>query len=1011
MGRHARVDKQGRGRAGVAVTAALALGVGIAPAALAETAPSPSPQRVGEAPRVPKGAVRAAEPADGQALELSVVLQPRDGAGLKRFIAEVSDPASPHYKQYLKTGEFAGRFGADPKTVAKVRGELREEGLTVGELGPDGLSLSVRTTIGKAAKAFRTEFDGYRLADGRAGVTNTRAPLLGGDIAPSVRAVVGLNTLATYEPRHTGSRKVALSKARTERAKAAEAPTTGTTGVAGRLTGKTPATCSWLTDDLAGSGLKDTRDYWTPRSLATAYGMVDQSNVQTGTTVGVFALEGFRAADMAEYQACHGTKVPISTVKVHGGPTITPRGGYGLETALDVQTIIGLAPQAKVVVYQGPDAQNATWAQGVDVYRKMVNDNRVKVISTSWGSCELNTPREVMDAENLIFQQAAAQGQTVTAASGDSGSNGCYFGDLDTPNAKELSTDDPASQPYVLAVGGTRMTGAGGTSESVWNNDSGAGGGGVSQHFTLDAATGYQAQVKGTGYDGRCEASAGRACRQVPDVAGLGDPDTGYLVSYDDSWYFMGGTSGASPLWAALIAQANQSLACAANGPVGFAHPALYRLPSSAFRDVTRGDNAFAPAGGGHSLFQAGAGYDLATGLGSPQGRQIISGLCKAVPRSGAATFHPLAPKRILDTRYGIGRSGTKAVAGKTAVRLKVTGAGGVPSTGVTSVVMNVTVASATGAGHLTAYPSGTTRPDSSNLNWLKNEIVPNLVTVPVGKNGSVEMFSWSNGTVHIIADVSGYFSNEAGGATFNPTGPSRILDTRAAIGRSSKSPVAGRSLIKMKVAGAGGVPSSGARAVVLNVTATAPKSGGHLIAYPGRTSRPTASNINWSAGQTRPNQVVLPIGSDGTVNLYNAGYGSVHFVADVFGYYADSANGSSFRTAGPSRLLDTRYALGTSGARPLKGGTKLALNLDDGHSLSKAKAVVLNVTITQPSSGGFLTVWPDGRSLPNASNLNWVKGQTVANLVTVPVINGKVAFRANAGQVHVIADLFGYYE
>ncbi|MEU0674864.1 S53 family peptidase [Streptomyces sp. NPDC006172] len=1000
MGRTAR-EKAFRWSA--ATVAALAVTATMTPLSYATTNDEPAPQRVGSAPKIPQGAVRTADPAAGESLDLSVVLEPRDPAALSRFVAEVSDPKSPNYRRYLGTGEFAKVFGALPQTVQKVRAELEDKGLTVGELGSDGLTLPVRATVADASKAFSTEFDGYKLKDGDTGLTNTRAPQFDGAIADDVRGVVGLSTLASYEPRNTGA-KSAARKQRTA--------VTSDGARQSRLTGTTPTMCKSISDLYASSDggsvpAYDKQDYWSAKSLASAYNMADQPNVQTGTTIAVYSLENYDLRDINSYQACHGTKVPVSSVRVGRGPQ-EPADlytGVGLETALDVETIVGLAPQSKILVYQGEN----TWDQGTETFRRIVNENRAKVVSVSWGSCELNTPGEVLDAENLIFQQAAAQGQTVVAASGDSGSTGCYVPDYAAPNADQLVTDNPASSPYVLGVGGTTMRTAVGN-QTTWNGS----GGGVSRHFQL-ANDGFQNRT-GAGYSNLCAAGEGKVCRQVPDVSGVGDPATGYPVAFghdDDGtqyWNIIGGTSGAAPVWAALMAQADQDLACQANGSVGYVHSALYQLPGTAFRDVTTGNNNVTASGNYSGSYQAGTGYDLATGLGSPNGREIVKGLCQAVPAAPASTFNALTPARVLDTRYGIGRAGTNPVAANGTVKLKVAGVGGVPASGVTAVVVNVTAVSPTASGYVIAYPSGTTRPSSSNMNWLKGQIVPNLVTVPVGKDGSIDLFNAGGGTTHFIADVSGYYSTEAGGSTYVAKGPARILDTRGAIGVPGRTPVAGKGTVSLQVAGAGGVPASGATAVVLNVTATAPTSTGHLIAYPSGATQPTASNINWLKGQTRPNMVVLPIGPDGKVNLYNAGTGTVHFIADVFGYFSSTSEGSSFHTAGPSRLLDTRYALGTARNTPVPGGSNLVLNINDGHTLAKAKAVVLNVTVTAPTSNGFLTVWPDGTTLPNASNLNWTAGQTVANLVTVPVVNGKIDFRPNAGSAHVIADLFGYY-
>jgi Pro-kumamolisin, activation domain len=1002
---------------GAVAATTLAMVAATAPAAMADTSPTPAPQRVGTAPHLPRGAVRTAAPAGDTPIDLGVVLSPRDPAALKKFIADVSTPGSPLYHHYLKTGEFGPAFGATDGTVSRVRAALKAQGLTPGPLAADGLTLPVHTTVGTAQKAFRTGFTGYRTSDGRSGVTNTVAPAVQGGVAPDITSITGLTTTAELHPHVAVNAKAKVV-----------APKTATSGAtAPHVNGKTPALCSNISSLLSENGYSDTQDYWSARSLAGAYGMADQPNVGTGVTVGVFELENYSTKDIAAYQSCYATKVPVSAVKVDGGPkaAVNPVADVGVESALDIEDLIGLVPQASLLVYQGPDATSATYQNVLDTYQKMVTDDQAQVISSSWGSCELDTPASFMDAESLIFQQAAAQGQTVTAASGDSGSADCWYdedgdGVNDDPNGTSLSADDPSGQPYVLGVGGTSMTGSAGASQTTWNDESGATGGGVSEHFSLDATTGYQAGADGAGYTDACAAAAGLKCRQVPDVSALADLNTGYLLANGQEsngaqdWTIIGGTSGASPTWAALIAQADQDLSCAADGPVGFVNPALYQLPATAFRDITDGDNylshADMPAG---TSYPAGPGYDLATGLGTPHARSIIPALCKAVPQAPAGTFTSVNPTRILDTRAKIGVGTTTPVKADTAVSLKITGSAGgaVPASGVTAIVLNTTAVAPSTGGHLIAYPDGTTRPSSSNLNWVTGKTVPNLVVVPVGADGKVDLYNASSGTVHFVADVFGYFSTATGGATYFPVGPARVLDTRAKIGVGTTTPVKADTAVSLKIAGAGGVPATGATAVVLNVTATGETSSGHLIAYPDGVSQPTSSNINWVTGKTVPNLVVVPVGADGKVDLFNASSGTTHFVADVFGYYAAGSAGATFHAAGPSRLLDTRSGTGASKAGALTSTGSLSLSLSDGNVLAGAKAVVLNVTVVNGSTdSGVLTVWPDGQTLPNSSNLNWSKGQTIANLVTVPVIDGKVDFHVNKGSVDVVADLFGYY-
>ncbi|MFZ3467556.1 hypothetical protein ACODT3_39620 [Streptomyces sp. 4.24] len=374
------------------------------------------------------------------------------------------------------------------------------------------------------------------------------------------------------------------------------------------------------------------------------------------------------------------------------------------------------------------------------------------------------------------------------------------------------------------------------------------------------------------------------------------------------------------------------------------------------------------------------------------------------VPQAGDR-FTALSPARLLDTRGAVGRPGTGPVAAGGEVSLQVAGRSGVPKSGVKAVVLNVTVTDPKSDGHLTAWASGTARPDSSNLNWTTGRTVPNQVVVPVGEDGKVNLRNAGWGTAHVIADVFGYYSADATGSTFSAAGPARLLDSRAAVGRPGTTPVPARGEVSLKVAGRGGVPQSGVKAVVLNVTVTDAKADGHLTVWPSGGERPDSSNLNWTAGQTVPNHVVVPVGADGTVKLFNASWDTTHLIADVFGYYSDDQAGATFHTAGPKRVLDTR----ATGAVPARAST--VLDLSGNREAARAKAVVLNVTVTDPKSDGHLTAWPSGTARPDSSNLNWTAGTTVANLVTVPVgADGKVEI-ANLGwgSAQVVVDLFGY--
>lgn len=255
-------------------------------------------------------------------------------------------------------------------------------------------------------------------------------------------------------------------------------------------------------------------------------------------------------------------------------------------------------------------------------------------------------------------------------------------------------------------------------------------------------------------------------------------------------------------------------------------------------------------------------------------------------------------------------------------------------------------------------------------------------------------------------------------GSTYTPAVPTRVLDTRHGTGTGgATTPVAAGTSIAFGVTnGVSGAPAADTiTAVVLNVTVTAPTSGGYIIAYPDGVSRPTSSNLNFSAGETVPNLVTVKLGADGKVDLYNGSAGTAHLIADVEGYYTATSSGSGFMPVSPTRLLDTRKGTGTGGSTiPVPANGTLSLPVDGQGPVpaSGVTAVVLNVTVTAPTGGGYITVYPSGGARPTASNLNFSPRETVPNLVIVPVgSNGAVTLaNASGGTVHLIADVSGYY-
>jgi hypothetical protein len=336
-----------------------------------------------------------------------------------------------------------------------------------------------------------------------------------------------------------------------------------------------------------------------------------------------------------------------------------------------------------------------------------------------------------------------------------------------------------------------------------------------------------------------------------------------------------------------------------------------------------------------------------------------------------------------------------------------------VPVANVAAVVLNVTATDVVGSdSYLTVFPAGSPRPLASTLNMRPGETVPNLVVARVGAGGKVSIYNYV-GSVSVVADVQGWYSaSDSIGSRYTPLPPSRVLDTRDGTGQGGvRAKVPGGSAIELNVRGAGGVPAaSSVTAVVLNITAAnATVSGSYVTVYPSGAARPLASNLNVSVGQAVPNLVVAAV-SDGRVMLYNNA-GSVDLVADVQGWYGSGAESRDLSIA-PVRLLDTRT--GTGGTTGKVGpGAAIELTVAGANGIPPGvRGVVLNVTVTgQSGPESYLTVYPSGAARPLASNLNFVDGQTRANLVFARVgSGGKVAFYNYVGSVNVVADVQGWF-
>ncbi|HUP71880.1 MAG TPA: hypothetical protein VM282_02420 [Acidimicrobiales bacterium] len=386
-----------------------------------------------------------------------------------------------------------------------------------------------------------------------------------------------------------------------------------------------------------------------------------------------------------------------------------------------------------------------------------------------------------------------------------------------------------------------------------------------------------------------------------------------------------------------------------------------------------------------------------------------------AVPIAG--TFHPLDPARILDTRDGTGVAGGHVgpLGAAQVIAVDVTGVGGVPDTGVGAVTLNLTITQAQGAGYATVWPCGTARPYASNVNFVLGVDLANQVTVKVGANGHICLFS--SVTTQIVGDVNGWWGDgfeSAPGFHFESVDPARILDSRTGTGMPGgvARQIAAGETLPVTVAGVAGIPLHAA-AVSFNLTATNVDGPGYVTVFPCGTPRPYASNINFASGVDVANLVTSRIGANGAVCLYSPA--AADLIMDIEGYFNPwtGALRPVFTPLEPVRVLDTRDGTGVVERRvgPLGARQIIEVQIAGVNGVpADARSVVLNVTVTHARARGWVTVFPCGNPLPWVSNLNFVRGIDRANAVKAKIgAGGKVCFYAEA-QTEIVADQFGYF-
>jgi subtilase family serine protease len=519
-----------------------------------------------------------------------VALAQRNAGTLTSFIASLSDVASPNYHHYLTPSEFGQDFGASAATVASVRSYLTSFGLHVGTLSKGRIVLHVSGRTTNIAHAFDASVATVRLHSGLLAAQFETKATLPAAVAHDVTGIAGLSSVVPLSTNAVVGHAVAHAASVTSCAGATDGASSTST---------TP-------NLLGGYNLQQEAQLY---GLTTAYANGDNGS---GQTIGIYELGTYDPSDVSIYYSCYGITTVPTTVNVDGGSV----GGFSDEATMDVEQTAGLAPGANIEVYAGPNSNTGP----TDIYQQMADDDTASIITTSWGDCEVD-PSNDPSFEEPIFEQMAAQGQTMIASAGDEGSSDC-----NGITNNSAAVDDPASQPYVTGVGGLTVSNITGPVESVWNDGTNSGGG---------ASGGGESQIwsKPSWQSGPGITSAD-TMRMVPDLSVIGDPNTGFVEyftgassgichrSCSGGWDTIGGTSISSQLVGGLLAVAAQS--CGVTR-LGFVNPTLYAMASAGvgFNDVTAGNNDLY----GEGVYNAGVGYDMASGLGSPDA-SFITGIC-----------------------------------------------------------------------------------------------------------------------------------------------------------------------------------------------------------------------------------------------------------------------------------------------------------------------------------------------------------------------------------------------
>jgi subtilase family serine protease len=614
-------------------------------------------------------------------MQIEVAVTPRDPAGLNSELASLYDKNSSSYHHWLANGQFDARFAPTASTQAAVASFLAKSGLTVT---PSSSPFLVRATGSSAqvSAAFHTTLSTFKDPRGVTYFSNSTPVYLPGTMAGEALGVIGLSNTARDTQGVYRIDNVVRPAGRSSGPTNCEMPyptrqqlfTMYVGGVTSPYGYGGGPGCSGLTPSQTNS-IYDAPDVG-PRGQGA------------GVDLAVFELSAYQHSDIdtwAHHFYGPGYTPPLVDINVDGGPlhpvcptedTCPPQNNYysgDIEVDADIEQQLSISPGVQhLLVYNAPN--DSTGQTVLDEYTAIANADAADVVSSSWGVCENDITPAFAQAENVIFEQMAAQGQSMFGAAGDTGAFDCIRSDTTTI----VNVDDPPSQPWVTSVGGTSLgTNNPGTNphpsypygvETVWNVDNlcsdspaspaldnqtgffwcaatGAGGGGSSQYWGRPfyqrgpgITNSYTTYGNGTT---QCSlAKVGTQCREVPDISANADEFAPYAVYCTGNantpnsvcatlgdieavpgWFGVGGTSLSSPLWSGIIAD-RDSFQGDRSGNISPLLYALYNIaPSLYFHDIT----GIGQTTNSNGLFPTTPGFDLATGIGTPKMAALIT--------------------------------------------------------------------------------------------------------------------------------------------------------------------------------------------------------------------------------------------------------------------------------------------------------------------------------------------------------------------------------------------------